>query len=212
MKKPYKKWLFPLLSLVCLGILAFILIQMRIWSLSRDHRVSRESALPAQAILILGAKVDSSGNMSPALLGRMEEGLALYRLGKSQTILISGDGENQQRNEIAAMKSWLLEQGVPEEDILSDHHGLNTYASLYRARHVYQRETLLVVTQDYHLGRALYLGRQLGLSCEGVGTPNSVFKAQLPQNLLRESLARVKAFFNAEVLSPDPTPLLVPGA
>lgn len=212
MKKPYKKWIFPLLSLVCLGILAFILIQMRIWSLGRDHRVSRESALPAQAILILGAKVDSSGNMSPALLGRMEEGLALYRLGKSQTILISGDGENQQRNEIAAMKSWLLEQGVPEEDILSDHHGLNTYASLYRARHVYQLETLLVVTQDYHLGRALYLGRQLGLSCQGVGTPNSVFKAQLPQNLLRESLARVKAFFNAEVLPPDSTPLLVPGA
>ena len=202
MKKPYKKWLFPLLSLVCLGILAFILIQMRIWSLSRDHRVSRESALPAQAILILGANVDSSGHMSPAL----------YRLGKSQTILISGDGENQQRNEIAAMKSWLLEQGVPEEDILSDHHGLNTYASLYRARHVYQLETLLVVTQNYHLGRALYLGRQLGLSCEGVGTPNSVLKAQLPQNLLRESLARVKAFFNAEVLPPDPTPLLAPGA
>lgn len=212
MKKPYKKWLLPLLSLVCLGILAFVLIQMRIWSLSRDDRVSREEAQPAQAILILGAKVDSSGNMSPALLGRMKESLALYQLGKSQTILISGDGENQQRNEIAAMKSWLLEQGVPEEDILADDHGLNTYASLYRAKHVYQLETLLVVTQDYHLGRALYLGQQLGLSCEGVGTPNSVLKAQLPQNLLRESLARVKAFFNAEVLPPDPAPLLAPGA
>ena len=189
MKKPYKKWLLLLLSLVCLGILAFVLIQMRIWSLSRDDRVSREEAQPAQAILILGAKVDSSGNMSPALLGRMEESLALYQLGKSQTILISGDGENQQRNEIAVMKSWLLEQGVPEEDILADDHGLNTYASLYRAKHVYQLETLLVVTQNYHLGRALYLGQQLGLSCEGVGTPNSVLKAQLPQNLLRESLA-----------------------
>ena len=70
MKKPYKKWLLLLLSLVCLGILAFVLIQMRIWSLSRDDRVSREEAQPAQAILILGAKVDSSGNMSPALLGR----------------------------------------------------------------------------------------------------------------------------------------------
>ena len=212
MKKPYKKWLLLLLSLVCLGILAFVLIQMRIWSLSRDDRVSREEAQPAQAILILGAKVDSSGNMSPALLGRMEESLALYQLGKSQTILISGDGENQQRNEIAVMKSWLLEQGVPEEDILADDHGLNTYASLYRAKHVYQLETLLVVTQNYHLGRALYLGQQLGLSCEGVGTPNSVLKAQLPQNLLRESLARVKAFFNAEVLPPDPAPLLAPGA
>ena len=77
MKKPYKKWLLPLLSLVGLGILAFALIQIRIWSLSRDHRVGREEAQPAQAILILGAKVDSSGNMSPALLGRMEEGLAL---------------------------------------------------------------------------------------------------------------------------------------
>ena len=193
MKKHYKKWLLPLLSLVCLGILAFVLIQMRIWSLSRDDRVSREEAQPAQAILILGAKVDSSGN-------------------KSQTILISGDGENQQRNEIAVMKSWLLEQGVPEEDILADDHGLNTYASLYRAKHVYQLETLLVVTQDYHLGRALYLGQQLGLSCKGVGTPNSVLKAQLPQNLLRESLARVKAFFNAEVRPPDPAPLLAPGA
>ena len=84
MKKPYKKWLLPLLSLVCLGILAFVLIQMRIWSLSRDDRVSREEAQPAQAILILGAKVDSSGNMSPALLGRMEESLALYQLAKAK--------------------------------------------------------------------------------------------------------------------------------
>ena len=211
MKKPYKKWLFPLLALVCLGILAFALIQIRIWSLSRDDRVSREEAQPAQAILILGAKVDPSGEMSPALLGRMEEGLALYQLGKGQKILISGDGENRQRNEIAAMKNWLLEQNVPEEDILSDNHGLNTYASLYRAKHVYQLNDLLVVTQDYHLGRALYLGQQLGLSCQGVGTPNSVLQAQLPQNLLREALARVKAFFNAEIFPPTPSSLLSSG-
>lgn len=212
MKKPGKKPLCLLFSLLFLGILAFGLIQLRVWSLSHDLHVSRQEAQPAQAILILGAKVNSSGDMSPALLGRMEEGLALYQEGKSSVILISGDGENMQRNEVAAMKAWLLEQGVPNEDILADDHGLNTYASLYRAKHVYQMDSLILVTQEYHLGRALYLGEKLGLSCQGVGTPNRVLRAQLPQNLLRESLARVKAFLNAEILPPDPAPLLSPGA
>ena len=194
------------------GVLCFGLIQYRVYSLSAPYRVAEEEAPEAQAIVILGAKVEEDGTLSPALEDRLAQGLALYRAGKAPRLLVSGDGENQTRNEVEAMKSYLLDQNVPQEAILEDPHGLNTYASLYRAKHVYQLETLLVVTQDYHLGRALYLGQQLGLSCEGVGTPNSVLKAQLPQNLLRESLARVKAFFNAEVLPPDPAPLLAPGA
>ena len=194
------------------GVLCFGLIQYRVYSLSAPYRVAEEEAPEAQAIVILGAKVEEDGTLSPALEDRLAQGLALYRAGKAPRLLVTGDGENQTRNEVEAMKSYLLDQNVPQEAILEDPHGLNTYASLFRAKHVYQLETLLVVTQDYHLGRALYLGQQLGLSCEGVGTPNSVLKAQLPQNLLRESLARVKAFFNAEVLPPDPAPLLAPGA
>lgn len=111
------------------------------------------------------------------------------------------------------MKSWLLEQGVPEEDILADDPpGLNHLCQPVPGQACVSAGNPFGGDPGLSPGSALYLGQQLGLSCEGWGTPNSVFKAQLPQNLLRESLARVKAFFNAEVLPPDPAPLLAPGA
>ena len=172
--------------------------QYRVYSLSAPYRVAEEEAPEAQAIVILGAKVEEDGTLSPALEDRLAQGLALYRAGKAPRLLVTGDGENQTRNEVEAMKSYLLDQNVPQEAILEDPHGLNTYASLYRAKHTFGLERVLLVTQEYHLGRSLYLGRQLGLVCYGVGTPDTVFK-NIPYNYCREALARVKAFFNAEI-------------
>lgn len=196
-----KRVLWALACLLVLGVLAFAAIQLRVWLISRPYRLeSADQAPPCQAIVILGAKVEQSGALSPALRDRLAQGLDLYRQGKAPKILVTGDGENQSRNEVAAMEKYLLEQDVPARDILKDPHGLNTYASLYRAKKKYQLDTVLIVTQQYHLGRSLYLGRRLGLDCWGLGTPDAVFQTvNLPYNYARESLARVKAFFNVEI-------------
>ncbi len=98
------------------------------------------------------------------------------------------------------MEQYLLEQNVPQEAIVKDPRGLNTYASLYRAKHKYGFDSALIVTQNYHLGRSLYLGRRLGLDCYGLGSTDAVFQpVNIPYNYAREALARIKAFFNAEI-------------
>ena len=130
------------------GVLCFGLIQYRVYSLSAPYRVAEEEAPEAQAIVILGAKVEEDGTLSPALEDRLAQGLALYRAGKAPRLLVTGDGENQTRNEVEAMKSYLLDQNVPQEAILEDPHGLNTYASLYRAKHTFGLERVLLVTQE----------------------------------------------------------------
>lgn len=180
------------------AILCFGLIQYRIYSLSAPYMVTAEDAAPAQAILILGAKVSKSGTPSNALRDRLECGLALYQAGKAPKILVTGDGENLERNEVEAMHNYLVENGVPEDAIVDDPQGLNTYASMYRAKNKYGFDNVLIVTQQYHTGRAIYLGRSMGMTCFAVGTPDSVFR-NVPYNYCREALARVKAFINAEI-------------
>ena len=160
-----KKQAFWLIGgLLALGVLVFLAIQLRVWLVSRPYRlITEEQAPKSQVIVILGAKVEESGAVSPALRDRLALGLALYQQGKAPAILVTGDGQNQSRNEVEAMEQYLLEQNVPQEAIVKDPRGLNTYASLYRAKHKYGFDSALIVTQNYHLGRSLYLGRRIGL-------------------------------------------------
>ena len=197
-----KKQAFWLIGgLLALGVLVFLAIQLRVWLVSRPYRlITEEQAPKSQVIVILGAKVEESGAVSPALRDRLALGLALYQQGKAPAILVTGDGQNQSRNEVEAMEQYLLEQNVPQEAIVKDPRGLNTYASLYRAKHKYGFDSALIVTQNYHLGRSLYLGRRLGLDCYGLGSTGAVFQpVNIPYNYAREALARIKAFFNAEI-------------
>ena len=197
-----KKQAFWLIGgLLALGVLVFLAIQLRVWLVSRPYRlITEEQAPKSQVIVILGAKVEESGAVSPALRDRLALGLALYQQGKAPAILVTGDGQNQSRNEVEAMEQYLLEQNVPQEAIVKDPRGLNTYASLYRAKHKYGFDSALIVTQNSHLGRSLYLGRLLGLDCYGLGSTDAVFQpVNIPYNYAREALARIKAFFNAEI-------------
>lgn len=196
--KARRRVLLAIGGLLLAAILCFGLIQYRVYSLSAPYIVTAEHASKAQAILILGAKVSKNGNPSNALRDRLECGLALYQAGKAPQIVVTGDGEDLERNEVQAMHNYLVEKGVPEDAIVDDPQGLNTYASMYRAKNKYGFDNVLIVTQKYHTGRAIYLGRSLGLTCFAVGTPDSVFR-NVPYNHCREALARVKAFLNAEI-------------
>lgn len=159
----------------------------------------------AYAALILGAKVHPSGRLSHMLEDRVITGLELYREGTVQKLLLSGDHGQKEYDEVNAMRAYLLKHGVPAQDIFMDHAGFNTYASMYRARDVFQVQDVIVVTQKFHLPRAVYIARQLGLQAVGLVADRRVYMpASQIKSTVRELLARVKAFVDVHLLHAQP--------
>ena len=133
-------------------------------------------------------------NPSPYLEARLQVALELYQAGKVKVILVSGDNREDNYNEPGGMKAWLVEQGVPEERIITDGAGLNTYATCTRARDVFGLDSAILVSQTYHLPRAITTCRLIGLDAVGVGdeTRKSTNPAQWTQYSLREIPADYK--------------------
>lgn len=123
---------------------------------------SRFKELKADCILVLGAGLKSDGTPSYMLADRLDAGVALYHAGAAPKLLLSGDHGKKYYDEVNAMKKYVLECGVPEEDIFLDFAGFSTYDSMYRAKAIFQVNTVIVVTQKYHQHRALYLAEKLG--------------------------------------------------
>jgi SanA protein len=147
------------------------------------------SAPGAQAALVLGASV-VRGKPSPILEERAAVAVELYRAGKVRKILMTGDSGALTHDEVTPVRKYLLDAGIPAGDIFTDHAGFDTYSSMYRARDVFLADTLIIVTQDFHLPRALYIARHLGLEAYGVAPKSG---ALAPRNYLREIPASVKA-------------------
>ena len=139
---------------------------------TKDRIVSAEAAASfgADAIVVLGASVYADGTPSGILQDRLDDGIALYFAGAAPKIIMSGDNSTVSYNEVKAMKDYAVAQGVPSEDVFCDHAGFSTYESMYRAKHVFGAERIVVATQTYHLYRALYAAGGLGL--EAVGVPS----------------------------------------
>lgn len=157
------------------------------------------------AALILGAKVHSSGRLSHMLEDRVITGLELYRAGTVQKLLLSGDHGQKDYDEVNAMRAYLLNHGVPAQDIFMDHAGFNTYASMYRARDVFQVQDVIVVTQKFHLARAVYIARQLGLRAVGLAADRRIYMpASQVKSVVREMFARVKAFLDVHLWRAQP--------
>lgn len=155
-----------------------------------------------QVALVLGARVYASGKMADTLLDREKTAFALYEAKKVEKILVSGDHGRKDYDEVNAMKNYLLMRGVPARDIFLDHAGFDTYDSVYRAKNIFDVSSMIIVTQDFHLPRALYIATSLGLDAVGM-------KADLRQyvaaayNDRREVFARVKAFFDVTFHMPS---------
>ena len=142
--------------------------------------------------IVLGAKVHPGGRLSDMLRDRMETAIALYHAGAVDQLLLSGDG-NGEWSEVKYMKLYAMEKGVPEDAILTDPEGFSTYESISRAKEIYRTDRLIVVTQKYHLYRALYIAESLEMDARGVSADLDIYSGQLYRDL-REILARVKDF------------------
>jgi SanA protein len=147
----------------------------------------------AQVALVLGAQVQSDGQMSAMLADRVSQAVALWRAGKVDRVLVSGDHKRWSYDEPGTMKDALLAAGVPASAIFTDHAGFNTWASMVRARKVFDVRSAIVVTQGFHMARALYLARAAGLSAQGLDADLRGYGRQGTKSDVREVLARVKA-------------------
>lgn len=160
--------------------------------------VSAEEAesFDADCILVLGASVNPDGSPSIILQDRINRAVELYKAGVAPKIIMSGDHGTVEYNEVLSMKNYAIDQGVPSEDIFCDHAGFSTYESMYRVQDIFGAERVVVVTQTYHLYRALYDANGLGLEVIGVASDIHTFSQQLWFDL-REIPARTKDFFYA---------------
>lgn len=180
------------LCLLC-GAVLFLGINALVYFPGRTLIVEASAARPAEAVLVLGALVYPDGRVSPMLADRLDVALALYEAGKAEKILLSGDHGKVEYDEVNTMRRYLETRGVPPEDIFMDHAGFDTYDSMYRARDVFQANRLIVVTQGFHLPRALWIADRLGLEVQGVVADQYVYYDAAYYEV-REMLARVKAF------------------
>lgn len=185
-----------LAALTGLGVASAIAVNLYVYWNGSAHVVPAAQAQPADAALVLGAYVYPDGTPSAMLADRLDTALDLYRAGKVRKLLLSGDHGRTDYDEVNAMRRYLEQRGVPEPDIFMDHAGFNTYASMYRARDVFRVRRVLVVTQRFHLTRALYLARQLGLQAEGVEADRRPYTDYYE---VREMAARVKAFLDVQL-------------
>lgn len=137
-------------------------------SLTHDYvYLVPEDAPRATAALVLGASV-VRGKPSQVLEERAHTAVALYMMGKVEKILVTGDNGALSHDEVTPVRKYLLESGVDAEDIFLDHAGFDTYSSMYRARDVFLVDSLIIVTQDFHMPRAVFVARQLGMEAYGV--------------------------------------------
>ncbi len=204
-KHLYRTGLFALTAFVLCAI--FLLSISAYMKHMVDDRMFSEPAAynkgQADCILVLGARVHENGTVSPILKDRLDYGIALYQSGAAPKILMSGDHGRVTYDEVNAMKKYAISCGVPSEDIFMDHAGFSTYESLYRAKEIFGVEKMIVVTQRYHMYRALYIAEKMGLENYGVAAEENLYAGQDVRET-REILARCKDFFQM-LFMPEPT-------
>lgn len=191
--------LFLVSALLPLGISAYMRASVQDLILTPEKAASFD----ADAILVLGARVWDCGAPSGVLEDRLITGIRAYETGTSDRLLMSGDHGQHDYDEVNAMKTYALDAGIPGEHVFMDHAGFSTYESVYRARDIFQVTTVLIVTQEYHLYRALYVARALGLDAFGVAADRRSYPG-MPRFEAREVLARVKDFIYT-LVQPLPT-------
>jgi len=154
-------------------------------------------------ILVLGCLVKDNGVPSDMLADRLRRSVELYDMGAALKLLMSGDHGREDYDEVVAMKHYAVDAGVASSDVFMDHAGFSTYESVYRAKEIFQGKKILIVSQKYHLYRALYVAQELGLDAYGVSADYRNYRNQISRDL-REVLARVKDAGTA-ILKPKPT-------
>lgn len=196
LKKIFKILLSSIIYLLLILGLVILIINIYMINITKKYILTEEqsSNYNFDCITVLGASVKSNGTPSMMLQDRLDQALVLYFDGISNKILMSGDHAYDDYDEVNTMKNYAINKGAPSFDIFMDHAGLSTYESMYRLKNIYEVNRTIIVTQDYHLYRAIYIARELGLDAYGVTSNPREYHGQFYRDV-REILARVKDYF-----------------
>ena len=194
--KKAKKILIALLVAVLLIGLCVLGVNIFVKSSVSDKIVTVEKAkdMNADCIIVLGAGLRPDGKPTWMLEDRIKVGDELYKNHAAPKIIMSGDHGRESYDEVNAMKKYAKSEGVPSKDIFMDHAGFETYDTMYRARDVFGAKKVIIVTQKYHLYRAMYAAKKLGLDAYGVSATKRKYDNKQWIRDMREWLARVKIF------------------
>jgi vancomycin permeability regulator SanA len=167
-------------------------------------RVYAVATAPAREVaLVFGAGVFPDGTLSRPLADRVHAAAALYQAGKVRKLLMSGDNSRSTYDESTAMKDYAISLGVRPQDVVLDYAGFHTYDSCYRARAVFDVHSAVLVTQRFHLARALFTCAGLGVDAIGVAADQQQYQRALWYRI-REELARARAFLQVKLTHPKP--------
>ncbi len=173
---------------------AIFILSGHVKSSTKEQTYTTISSVPkVYTAIVLGASVRPNGDLSTMLEDRVSSALALYEAGKVSRFLLSGDNGTTSYNEPKAMQQYLINKGVPQEDIFLDYAGFDTYDSMYRASAVFNVKEAIIVTQKFHLPRALFIANRLGLNYYGFIGDKHLYQRE-NANKRRELLANVKAY------------------
>ena len=184
---------------VLLGLVAYLDVSYRY----RDRIVAAKTMEKRPVAIVFGAGVYPSGRLSAVLADRVDMAARLYEMGKADKLLFTGDNSRIDYNEPGRMGDYARSIGVPESALAYDYAGRRTYDSCYRARHIFGLDRVILVTQRFHLPRALYLCQQMGLDAVGVPADERVYRARF-WFAMRETVARTRAWFDVHLLHPQP--------
>ncbi len=198
------KKIFKYIIIVLVVALAIPFLINGYVKLSVSNRILTESEYKkiddVDCILILGAGL-WSGKPSPLLRDRLDTGIELYKDKIAPKIVMSGDHINKNYDEVNAMKKYAIEKDVLSSDIFMDHAGISTYDSIYRIKNIFNAKKIVIVTQEYHLYRALYIAKKLGVEAYGVKANSPKYSGDIKREI-REILARNKDFVKS-IIKPE---------
>lgn len=183
---------------------AVLLVNWRVDSIGKPKIYRDLSQVPqSHTAIVLGASVYANGKLSPILKDRVDSALELYKAGKVKRFLLSGDHGQDNYDEVSTMKDYLNGKGIPDEDIFLDHAGFDTYDSMFRADYIFKVDSAIVVTQNFHLPRALYISDRLGLNFIGYSADKRKYQS-IESLEHRENIANIKAFWEV-LINKKPT-------
>jgi vancomycin permeability regulator SanA len=205
-KKNFKKIILSFTIIVLVFAIIIASVNLYVVFGTKDRICDKEEISDISdidCIIVLGCHVKSDGVPGRMLTDRLDAGIALYKAGVAPKLLMSGDHGRVEYNEVGTMKKYAEDAGVPSEDIFMDHAGFSTYETVYRAKEIFCADKVVIVTQEYHMYRALNIADSLGLEAYGVCAEDKTYSGQLYRDV-REILARVKDAAKG-IFKPKPT-------
>ena len=195
-----------LLVLAVLGAVAVLVINSHVKTTAQAKILTADEAAELEdvdCIIVLGCQVRKDGSLSDMLHDRLARGVELYHAGTAPKLLMSGDHGRDDYDEVGAMKQFAVDNGAASEDVFKDHAGFSTYETMYRAKEIFQAKKVVIVTQEYHLYRAVYIAEELGMEAYGVSADLRTYGGQAKRDI-REVLARCKDYAMC-LFQPEPT-------